>query len=95
MNWLNDELKWWRVEMERQTERISRLNHESFDDTMDEISVVVTVSTVNAEILHCLWTSTETNIIPMEPHHFLKSSYSEFSITLMILKYLCSFIIMS
>jgi len=34
------------------------LYHEAFDNTVKYVPVVITIATVNAEILHGLWTST-------------------------------------
>ena len=36
------------------TQWIAGLDHELFDDTVKYVTIVITISTVNDEILHCL-----------------------------------------
>ena len=40
-----------------QTQRVSSLNHEPFDHPMEDMSVVVAVTAVFAEVLYSLWTA--------------------------------------
>lgn len=45
------------------TQWVSSLNHESFYNTMKQVSIKVAISTMNTKILHSLWTPTRQTTI--------------------------------
>jgi len=38
------------------TEWVAHLYHEALDDAVNDVAIIVAISTVHTEVLHCLWT---------------------------------------